>query len=425
MSSILTNTGAMTALQTLKSINKGMADVQNQISTGKAVDSARDNAAVWAISKVMDSDVKGFEGISDSLALGESSVAVARNASESITDLLTEMKGKIVAAQEENVDRAKLQTDIDQLTSQIESVVGAAQFNGLNLVNGSAGGSTNSIDILSSLDRSSDGTVQSNNITVDLANTNLSVNVGTDVSASVFNTGSASTAAENGGSVAITGASFDFAQADGTTGGAVALRADELTGAYADRLVAGDQIELDVGGVNVSYTINEGDGASAVLGGLRGALEGAGLSNDFAVAFDGTDLTITNNKPTTTPANQNDVDITVTGTRGQGGLSDLNTLSVTTDDASRTKALNDIEDMIQYSIDAAAEFGSAQSRIEIQSDFVSKLTDSLKAGIGTLVDANMEEASARLQALQVQQQLGTQSLSIANQAPQNLLSLFR
>jgi len=56
---------------------------------------------------------------------------------------------------------------------------------------------------------------------------------------------------------------------------------------------------------------------------------------------------------------------------------------------------------------------------------VSKLTDSLKAGIGALVDANMEEASAKLQALQVQQQLGVQSLSIANQAPQSVLSLFR
>ena len=60
-----------------------------------------------------------------------------------------------------------------------------------------------------------------------------------------------------------------------------------------------------------------------------------------------------------------------------------------------------------------------------QADFVSNLTDSLKSGIGTLVDADMEEASARLQALQVQQQLATQSLSIANQAPQSLLSLFR
>jgi flagellin len=81
--------------------------------------------------------------------------------------------------------------------------------------------------------------------------------------------------------------------------------------------------------------------------------------------------------------------------------------------------------MIQNAIDSAASFGSAQGRIETQANFISSLTDSLKSGIGTLVDANMEEASARLQALQVQQQLGVQALSIANQAPQSLLSLFR
>ncbi|MCC6008751.1 MAG: hypothetical protein JJU40_13890 [Rhodobacteraceae bacterium] len=81
--------------------------------------------------------------------------------------------------------------------------------------------------------------------------------------------------------------------------------------------------------------------------------------------------------------------------------------------------------MIARAIDASAAFGSAQRRVEIQGDFVTKLTDGLTAGIGTLVDADMEATSARLQALQVQQQLAVQSLSIANQAPQSILSLFR
>ena len=81
--------------------------------------------------------------------------------------------------------------------------------------------------------------------------------------------------------------------------------------------------------------------------------------------------------------------------------------------------------MIDTAIDASASFGSVEGRIETQEKFISSLTDALKSGIGTLVDADMEEASARLQALQVQQQLGVQALSIANQAPQSLLSLFR
>ncbi|MCA1972140.1 MAG: flagellin protein FlaA [Caenispirillum sp.] len=87
--------------------------------------------------------------------------------------------------------------------------------------------------------------------------------------------------------------------------------------------------------------------------------------------------------------------------------------------------LDTIESALQSATSAASQLGSAQGRIDIQKDFISALTDSLEVGIGTLVDANMNEESARLQALQVQQQLGIQALSIANQAPQTLLSLFR
>ena len=97
---------------------------------------------------------------------------------------------------------------------------------------------------------------------------------------------------------------------------------------------------------------------------------------------------------------------------------------MTTNDGARA-ALDNIDTFLNTAIDAAASFGSSQSRIDLQSGFISKLTDSLKTGIGSLVDADLEAASARLQALQVQQQLGIQSLSIANQAPQSVLSLFR
>lgn len=277
MSSILTNNGAMVALQTLKGINAGMAKTQSEISTGKAVANAKDNAATWAIAKTMESDVASFKGISDSLALGESTVAVARNAAESVADLLKEIKVKVVAAQEENVDRAKIQTDIVALRDQITSVVSSAQFNGLNLVDGT---STTAVEVMSSLNRDAAGTVTPGTITV----------------------------------------------------------------------------------------------------------------------------------------NRQDLSATA--------LADLAAIDVTTA-TGPADALGDMDALIKTAVDAAAAFGSAEKRITIQKDFVGKLSDAMKSGIGSLVDADMEEASARLQALQVQQQLGTQSLSIANQAPQALLSLFR
>jgi flagellin len=74
---------------------------------------------------------------------------------------------------------------------------------------------------------------------------------------------------------------------------------------------------------------------------------------------------------------------------------------------------------------AAADLGAVKSRIDIQKDFVKNLMDAIDRGIGQLVDADMNEESTRLQALQVQAQLGVQALSIANQSSQNIMSLFR
>ena len=421
MTSILTNTSAMNALQTLKSTNMNLNKTQQEIASGKSIASARDNAAVWAISKVMDSDVKGFEQISNSLALGQSTIAVARNAAESVTDLLTDIKGLVVSAQEQNVDRVKIQEDITRLTEQVESIVSSAQFNGLNLVNGTA---SSPVSILSSLNRAADGTVTSANIEIALDDADLSMNAGTALNASALPT--AETAIEAGGTAAtIAATDFDFYTANfAAATGTVALdSADFTSGTEGDTgLLAGDRVEMTFGSRAVAYTVREGDTGAAILAGLTNALQNSGVDEDVSVVFDGATLTVTNNLPA--DGNANDIAVSFEATRGAGGLSALSSMTVT-DNTSADQALIDVENMIQYAISAAAGLGSAEKRIDIQADFVSKLTDSFKAGISTLVDADMEEASARLQALQVQQQLGVQALSIANQSPQALLSLFR
>lgn len=409
MSSVLTNTSAMVALQSMKSVNASMNKVQSEISTGKSVGSAKDNAAVWAISKVMESDVKGFKGISDSLALGSSTISVARKASEAVTDLLTEMKGKIVAAQNDNVDRTKIQSDIDKLVQQVNTVVGSAQFNGLNLVNGSQ----STVDILSSLDRSGTG-VTASSITVNAQN----LATGGYVTNDVFS-------ASTGGTISTGADTFVLALDQG--GGADDITIADGTNAW----IAGDKISIRIGDQEASYTVsaNDVDTANASLAstvpdmiavGLKNAIDGLGISG-LTVNFDSA------NPGQLAFVNDGTKDLSVSGqykNAGSGGLGALSSIDVSTSSNAKT-ALGSIESMLQISIDAAAEFGSAQTRIDIQSNFVSELSDALKAGIGTLVDADMEEASARLQALQVQQQLGIQALSIANQQPQNLLSLFR
>lgn len=286
MSSILTNNSAMVALQTLKSVNSNLGKTQDMISTGKEVATAKDNSAIWAISKVMESDVAGFKAISSSLNLGEATVSVARGAAESVVDTLNLMKKEIVAANDGTISQEKLQERIVALKGQITSTVGAAQVNGVNLVDGNptttqSDGSTDGLSVLSSMNRS-------------------------------------------GANITPT--------------------------------------KIDVAAIDLTTT----------------AL---------------TDSNIT-----------------------------LDALDVSTD---ADAALAAIDVMIEQAATAAATFGSSQAQISSQNEFVSQLSDALKSGIGSLVDTDMEEASARLQALQVQQQLSTQSLSIANQAPQAILSLFR
>jgi flagellin len=97
----------------------------------------------------------------------------------------------------------------------------------------------------------------------------------------------------------------------------------------------------------------------------------------------------------------------------------------TTTPAALETALTNAESYLTTVTGAATDLGIAERSIETQQNFLSELTDKLDAGVGSMIDADMEEEAARLQSLQVQQQLATQSLSIANQAPQNILSLFQ
>lgn len=305
-SSILTNVGAMTALQTLTSINHSLETTQDRISTGMRVGSAKDNAAYWAIATTMRTDLVGYQAISDAIGLGQSTADVASTANEAVVDLLKEMKQRLVAAQDAGVDKIKINDDIQQLKSQIESVISSASFNGNNWLDGSIN---------------------------DTADTGEAVNI----LASLVRTGSTVTP-EN---IVFDPAQTDYMDANGT-------------GFFQGTLSAGT--------------------SAVVADGILGAA--------FAVdnTLDATDL---------------------------------------------ADALGEVEAAIAKATEVGSLLGSVESRLGIQKDFVTKLADATERGIGVLVDADMNRESARLKALQVQQQLGIQALQIANGAPQNILSLFR
>jgi flagellin len=267
MSSILTNTSSMVALQTLKSVNKSLGKVQNEISTGMKVATAKDNSSSWSIASTMSSDVGSYKKLSEALTSASAMVGVARTAAEQVSDILKQIQEKIVQAENPDADTAKIQDEVTALTDTIVSIAQSAQYNGINLVE--AGGTDQTITV--SINRDAAG--------------------------------------------ALTTGTFD-------------VTAQDL----------------------------EALGAALVVG-------------------------------TATP--------------------------------------DDIDTLIDDANTAAAAFGAAQARIDAQNAFLGKQMDALKEGVSALVDADMEEASARLTALQTQQQLGIQALSIANQAPQSILSLFR
>ena len=405
MSSLLTNNSAMIALQTLKTINKDLGMVQNQISTGKRIANARDNAALWGISTTMQTDVSGFKAISESLSLGSATLSVARDGAETIASLLDTMKSKIVAAQEDNVDRDKIMADVTALRDQIATVVDAASFNGLNLLKTVSG--DNTVSILASLNRGSDQSVTASNISFERA-TLQSATAGTATAVAATSGSAANTdIALAAGAAVVAGTVYTEGQ----------MYAVELTNASGQ-------------GITLTYTIQAADvDAVGDTGTTLAATIGTAFNTQLAAAsaagaFDATGLTVSSNTNSVRFVQA----ATAVGFTYQvadgGGLAALSLIDVTTK-AGAAAALSAIEPLIQNSIDAAAAFGSAQGRIQTQSEYVGKIMDGLTSGIGTLVDADMEAASARLQALQVQQQLGIQALSIANQSPQNILALFR
>ncbi len=108
---------------------------------------------------------------------------------------------------------------------------------------------------------------------------------------------------------------------------------------------------------------------------------------------------------------------------------DAATLAISASDlttsASAATALTAIDSAITSVSDKLAALVSSAKRIEVQTNFTAQLVDILKEGVGNLVDANLAEESAKLQALQIKQQLGVQALSIANAAPQSVLALFQ
>jgi flagellin len=274
LNSVNTNVGAMIALQNLQVTNSELSQVQSRINTGKKVASAKDNGAIWAIAQGQRAEIGALNAVKDSLNRGQSAVDVSLAAGESVSDLLTQLKEKALAATDTSLTtaaRSALNEDFTSIRDQIATVVSNASFNGVNLLDGSA--------------------------------------------------------------------------------------------------TAGFKALANISGSTI--TINDED-----------------------MSLSGSIVTLATTEQINTTTNA-------------------------------TAALAKVDASIANVSASLARLGTGSKSLGTHLSFVGKLQDTLEAGVGNLVDADLAKESARLQALQTKQQLGVQALSIANSSTSILLGLFR
>src|SRR5580658_8363739 len=140
MLSVNTNAGALIALENLNNTSQQLAQAQNVVSTGLAIGSAEDNGAIWSIAQSERSTVQSLDAVKSSLQTGQSIIDVANSAGTTVSNLLTQMSQKALAASDTSLDtasRAALNNDFVALRNQITSTVQNASFNGVNLLDGS------------------------------------------------------------------------------------------------------------------------------------------------------------------------------------------------------------------------------------------------------------------------------------------------
>jgi flagellin len=396
MLSINTNYSAMIALQNLNSTQSDLADVQNQINTGLKVSSAKDNGAVFAIAEGQRARVSSLAAVTDGINRASSAIDIALNAGTAIGKILQQMKTSAVSAEAQDLtpeQRQAYQADYDSYRAQIDQIANSAQFNGLNLV--AAGGSN--LDVLmSDLAQGTTG-----------RQVTATAVAGSAPGLSAYIVGNNSVTASDGPTFKINGVAIGTVTLTATT--TVQQYLDQVNTQTGGRVTAG----YDQSTGTFTYTAAEATASSDLSISTTGTARtwlGEGIAAAAAV-----------NAPVTTTVTN--LDFTV---GGAGALSTVSAAAgVLSSAGSALTVSGDIDAAITALNVQMASLGSQSKGLTIQHDFLAALSDTVEKGIGNLVDADLAKESAKLQSLQIKQQLGAQALSIANQSPQVILSLFR
>jgi flagellin len=396
MFSVNTNIGALAALQSLSNTQSALQETQNQISTGKKVGSASDNPAIYQISNTMNANLAGLTAVSDSMAFGQSALKVASSAAASISSRLASLQNTVTQAQTGGIDTNTMDAQITAALTDITKFAKAATFSGVNILDGGTG----SLAVVTGLD-GTQLTVGNQDIVTTLGLTGLSstsgalkfkldqtaVNTGFDTNTLSITNQGAGTAADP-----TINYTFEFVKGTDTPATAPVATFDTSGNILTETKVIAVKID------EASMSTNQMTGALVTA--MRGVGFGVTANTDGSLNITGNNL---DNAAATT---------SITG----GSIAAI---------SSTTMAVDAVTNAVSSMNGIVATIGAAQQQLTGMQSFTSSLSDALTSGLGALTDADMAAESAKLQSLQTKQQLGIQALSIANQQPQALLSLFR
>ena len=482
--SINTNNASIEALASLRETNAALTTTENQISTGKKVNSASDDPAIYAISQTMNSQISALSGVTTGLQVSSQIVSMAQTQASATSTLLSNLSSALTEGQTQSLDAATINDTINKTLDQIDANANGATFKGVNLLSGAVGNGVTSTAATSAQDVNGTLFEQSgfnatsaglglSGLNVDQAGLDVAVGTGglaagdtlklqtTTVAGSdgtaqnIANTltfgvesapsGAGETALATSINAAATGSGFTFAFNTTKLGGAPTVTvatgysassstdSNGMTNMVITNKTTGTSQTLSYGADssgNMTVSVSTANDQNGNITAKSTFVEVATSSSDSAsTTVDKLEAAVQDqgfgvSKDSTTG------DLQIAG----GNVDASNGASVTVaSDASATATAASGSTYALLAVTAAitninkisSALGSSSNELTGLQSTVSSLSDALTSGVGALTDADLSAESAKLTSLQTKQQLAIQSLSIANSQSSSLLSLFR
>jgi len=412
MTVINTNVSATLASNAINKNDRAMTTAMERLSTGMRINSASDDAAGLAIAARMRSQVEGLEQAARNANDGISMIQVAEGAYVEVSNMLSRMKEMAVQAASgtySNTDRAALNLEFGQLQSELQRIAGNTQWNGFNILDGSAGGSSSSVNF-----QIGAGSGQ----TMTAAFNTLYKSVATSTAATLTRAGGA----PDKYAIDIAGANVqagDFLKITLTDNGSnvvdVLLNIDATAatalsgGAGKHALVNGDIKYADNGYTTLTTVLGQAGhaGIAVEMGTNNGAANAAnkiyiaGSANDqaFTVAAGGVSII-----------------------RGEVATLDAFDISSATN---ATKAVAELDTLITNVSSGRAKYGAYINRLEHASDNLLNVAQNTDASRSQIEDADYAEETSELARTQIISQASTAMLAQANQTKQTVLALLQ